>query len=93
MSEVVNNKPMSVCPKCGLPEELCTCSQLILEEQVAKVKVVKRRYGKPVTLITGINFDELGQTAVKELIKNLTHIDFFQRSIRKILYKYSHIIF
>ncbi len=62
---------MTVCPKCGLPEELCTCNQLIKEEQVAKVETAKRRYGKPVTIIRGINFEELGQTAVKDLIKTL----------------------
>ncbi|MFA5406005.1 MAG: stress response translation initiation inhibitor YciH [Candidatus Nanoarchaeia archaeon] len=62
---------MSVCSKCGLPKELCTCSQLILEEQVAKVETAKRRYGKPVTIIRGINFEELGPDEVKDLIKIL----------------------
>jgi|GEM_PF-174615 len=62
---------MNVCPKCGLPKELCTCSQIIMEEQVVKVETAKRRYGKPVTIIRGINFDELGPAAIKDLIKTL----------------------
>jgi len=62
---------MSVCPKCGLPKELCTCSQLVLEEQLAKVETAKRRYAKPVTISRGINFEELGQEEVKELIRVL----------------------
>jgi translation initiation factor 1 len=62
---------MSVCLKCGLPKELCTCSQLVLEEQVAKIEHIKRKFGKEVTIIRGINFDDLGNEAVKELIKTL----------------------
>ena len=62
---------MSICPKCGLPEELCTCNQLIKEEQLIKVKTAKRRYGKPVTIVTGIDFNELGIAETKELLKTL----------------------
>ncbi len=62
---------MSVCPKCGLPEELCTCSQLIIEEQAASVTIAKRRYGKPVTIISGIDFEALGMDKTKEILKTL----------------------
>jgi len=62
---------MDVCPKCGLPTELCTCSQLVMEEQVVKVETAKRRYGKPVTIIRGIDFAELGPSAIKDLVKML----------------------
>lgn len=59
---------MSVCPKCGLPKELCTCSQLLMAEQTIRVDIDKRRFGKPVTLIRGI---ELSPEDVKDLIKEL----------------------
>ncbi|MBD3312087.1 stress response translation initiation inhibitor YciH [archaeon] len=62
---------MNVCPKCGLPKELCTCSQIVMEGQEVKVSTTKRRYGKPVTLIKGINFEELGDNETKELIRSL----------------------
>ncbi len=62
---------MDICPKCGLPQELCTCSELAKNEFAAKVDVVKRRYGKPVTIIRGLDFDGLGQDKIKELIKEL----------------------
>jgi len=62
---------MSVCLKCGLPEELCTCSELVKEEQLITIKEVKRRYGKPVTIVKGIDFDELGSKERKQLLKSL----------------------
>jgi translation initiation factor 1 len=62
---------MDVCPKCGLPKELCTCSQIVMQEQVVKVSVEKRRYGKPVTLIYGINFEELSKKEISDLVKSL----------------------
>ena len=62
---------MDVCSKCGLPKELCACSRIVMEEQVVKVFTLKRRYGKLVTIVKGINFDELDQQAIKEIVKKL----------------------
>jgi len=42
-----------------------------MEEQLIKVEGAKRRYGKPVTIVRGINFEELGPAAVKDLVKML----------------------
>ena len=60
-----------ICPKCGLPKELCTCSQIVMQEQLVKVSIEKRRYGKPVTLVRGINFDELTKQEISDLVKSL----------------------
>ena len=43
-----------VCPKCGFPIELCVCRTLEKEAQKIKVRVEKRRFGKPTTIIEGI---------------------------------------
>lgn len=48
-----------VCPKCGLPKDLCICEELAKEEQEVVVKVDRRRYGKAVTLVKGLNSKEI----------------------------------
>lgn len=43
-----------VCPKCGFPVELCVCRTLEKEAQKIKVRMEKRKFGKPITVIEGI---------------------------------------
>jgi translation initiation factor 1 len=54
-----------ICPKCGLPKELCTCD--VREREVQKIRVLleKRKWGKSTTIVEGVT--ENG----KELVKNL----------------------
>ena len=42
-----------ICPKCGLPEELCVCSEVTKEEQRIRVYSDRRKFGKTVTIIDG----------------------------------------
>ena len=55
-----------ICPKCGLPKEICVCQDIARVEQVVNIKVDKRRYGKKVTIISGlddnIDIDDLAKT-------------------------------
>lgn len=44
-----------VCQVCGLPEDLCICEQIAKETQQVKVYTDKRRYGKTVTIVEGID--------------------------------------
>jgi len=48
-----------ICPKCGLPKEICVCEEIARETQKIKVYSVKRRYGKMVTIIEGINSSDI----------------------------------
>jgi translation initiation factor 1 len=43
-----------ICPKCGLPKDLCTCGVIEREVQKIRVLVEKRRFGKNTTIIEGV---------------------------------------
>ena len=48
-----------ICPKCGLPNELCVCEDIAREQQKIDITVDKRRYGKMMTVVDGINPNDL----------------------------------
>ena len=43
-----------ICNLCGLPDELCICQEIAKEQQKAIISTVRRRYGKMVTMVEGI---------------------------------------
>jgi translation initiation factor 1 len=45
----------AICSVCGLPEELCMCKAIAQEEQRIRIKLEKRKWGRDVTVIEGIN--------------------------------------
>ncbi len=57
-----------MCPKCGLPKDLCVCETIAKEEQKIEVRLVKRKFGKFITTISGINDKSID---LKELAKKL----------------------
>jgi len=59
---------MSICTKCGLPEELCICGTIAKESQKVTVKSEKKKFGKVYTIITGV---DLKESDLKELTKKL----------------------
>ena len=44
---------MEICPKCGLPLQACVCEQIVKSSQKIQVTMDKRKFGKPVTIVTG----------------------------------------
>jgi translation initiation factor 1 len=62
---------MDICPKCGLPKEACVCEDIAKTEQNIKIDVVKRKFGKIITLITGfdksVNMKETARQLKTEL--------------------------
>lgn len=46
-----------ICPKCGLPKELCTCGVREREEQKISVFIERRKFGKPTTIVEGVTED------------------------------------
>lgn len=59
---------MEICPKCGLPNEACVCEVLAKEKQKIRVITDKKRYGKIVTLVKGIDQKSVD---IKNLAKEL----------------------
>ena len=57
-----------ICSKCGLPMEICVCEEIARETQQIRVFSVRRRYGKIVTIIEGINTSDID---IDELAKTL----------------------
>ena len=57
-----------ICSKCGLPSEICVCEEIARETQQIKVFSVRRRYGKIVTIVEGINTSDID---IDELAKTL----------------------
>jgi len=60
---------MEICPKCGLPIQACVCEKIAKNSQNIKVSVEKKRYGKYVTIVTGLD-----GVNVKETTKELKNV-------------------
>jgi len=59
---------MNICPKCGLPKELCVCETIAKESQKITVTTAKTKFGKIYTVIEGINSKDIN---IKDLAKKL----------------------
>jgi len=58
----------AICSVCGLPEELCMCEEIAREQQQIKIYSDKRRYGKIVTIVEGI---DAGDIDLEDLARKL----------------------
>jgi translation initiation factor 1 len=55
-----------VCPKCGLPEELCVCQAIAKEAQKIVVNLVQKRFKKVLTIVKGVDASKIN---VRDLLK------------------------
>ncbi len=56
-----------ICPTCGLPQDICVCTEIGKDQQRIKIRRETRKWGKPATIIEGINDkdQDLGRLAQK----------------------------
>ncbi len=59
-----------ICSVCGLPKELCVCEDIAREQQEIKITTAKRRYGKMVTIIEGIDPTDIDLEELARFLKN-----------------------
>jgi len=59
-----------ICPVCGLPKDLCVCEEIAKEEQIIKVFLDIRRYGKKYTIISGIDPKDVDLQALAKKLKS-----------------------
>ena len=59
-----------MCIVCGLPRELCICEEVAKEQQWITIKVKRRRYGKEVTVVDGIDSHEIDLNELSTYLKS-----------------------
>ncbi len=60
-----------ICSKCGLPKEICVCEEIAREQQRITIEVDKRRYGKMMTIVDGINPHDLDMDSLVSDLKSI----------------------
>lgn len=62
---------MDICPKCGLPRQACVCEEIVKSEQRIQIATTKKKFGKIVTLVSGMEKGVDIKKVAKELKEEL----------------------
>ncbi len=57
-----------ICAVCGLPNDLCVCEEIAREEQQIRIFTERRRFGKLMTVVDGIDSSNID---IKDLCTKL----------------------
>ena len=60
----------NICEVCGLPKEICVCEDIAREQQKITITVDKRRYGKMMTIVDGIDAHDLDVDSLVTKLKS-----------------------
>ena len=73
-----------ICDVCGLPKEICVCEDIAREQQKITITVDKRRYGKMMTIVYGIDSHDLDIdsliTQLKSKLSNTMSSEAYRKS-------------
>ncbi len=58
-----------ICPVCGLPKDLCVCGEISKGEQKIKVFVEKRKWGRLMTIVDGVDEKEVDLNSLATRLK------------------------
>ena len=57
----------SICPVCGLPVDICVCSEIDKDQSRISIKLEHRKWGKKVTIISGLSDNKKLSKKLKSL--------------------------
>ena len=60
-----------ICPVCGLPKDICVCQEIVKEQQNVRVRNETRAYGKTVTIVEGIDPNDIDINALAKELKTI----------------------
>jgi len=60
-----------ICKVCGLPKDVCACESIALEQQVVTVSTERRKYGKYMTLIKGLDTTAIDMDSLETKLKTV----------------------
>ncbi|MBI4143680.1 translation initiation factor [Candidatus Woesearchaeota archaeon] len=60
---------MNVCPRCGLPKDLCVCEAIAKETQKITVERQAKKFNRTYTIIDGINSKEIDMDQLAKKLK------------------------
>ena len=59
-----------ICTGCGLPEEICVCEDIAREQQEIRITTDTRRYGKLMTIVSGMDESSIDVQAMMSALKS-----------------------
>ncbi|MCJ7423285.1 translation initiation factor [Candidatus Bathyarchaeota archaeon] len=61
---------VEICPTCGLPKDLCACGDIEKEQQRIRIRLETRKYGRPTTIVDGIDNKTTDLAGMAQKLKN-----------------------
>jgi translation initiation factor 1 len=61
---------VEICPTCGLPKDLCACGEIEKEQQRIRIRLETRKYGRPTTIVDGIDKKTTDLAGMAQKLKN-----------------------
>jgi len=59
-----------ICSICGLPKDLCVCGEIEKEQQRIRIRFETRKFGRPTTIIEGIDDKSTDLGALAQKLKS-----------------------
>jgi translation initiation factor 1 len=60
-----------ICTTCGLPKDLCVCSEIEKEQQRIRIRLETRKFGRPTTIVDGINDKNSNLASTAQKLKGI----------------------